>query len=143
MSKNVKGFIGLFTGLAAFILLIAAFLIPTAPIQGTVISLYGGANVIMALIAAALGITAIVFGIISIRDSDKKGPRKAGIIIGSFAIIISLLSSGIFALTGALTDYANGKKDTVFSQIDNKSRAELDKSIKELKEAFEAEQTAE
>ena len=94
MKKNVKGFIGLFAGIASFVLTGVAASVLTNKIEGTKIALHGDINVTMALIAAALGLVAIVFGILSIKHKDQKGPRKAGIIVGVFAVIIALAAAG-------------------------------------------------
>ena len=138
MKKNVFGFIGLFAGIGAFVLLIAALFMPTAAISGSTFALYGGVNVTMALIAAALGVTAIVFGIISRKDRDKKGPRKAGVIVGVFAMIISLMGAGLFSLTGTIVDYANGKSNSVIAQLDAEQRKPVDDLITQVRTQFPA-----
>ena len=131
MKKNVFGFIGLFAGIGAFVLLIAALFMPTAAISGSTFALYGGVNVTMALIAAALGVTAIVFGIISRKDRDKKGPRKAGIIVGVFAIIASLLSAGAFALTNEIVKYWNPNEKSTMIEDLVKDNADMKKQLDE------------
>lgn len=134
--KNVKGFIGLFTGIAAFILIGLALFLPTYKIAGTSIALHGTTNIIMAIVAGVLGIIAIVFGIMSKKDRDKKGPRKAGVIIGIFAIIISLISAGVCALTKTLVDYANGVPNSAFSQLDDESRKSIDKALDDIRAQY-------
>ncbi len=135
MKKNVKGFIGLFSGFAAFLLIGIALFVPTTPIKGTSLALHGGFNIALALIAAVLGICAIVFGVMSRKDADKKGPRKAGVIIGIFAIIIALISSGICALFSTIADYANDVPGNALSQMDESSREQIDKVIEQLRQA--------
>lgn len=133
MKKNVKGFIGLFTGIAAFILIGIALFVPTNPIRDTGIALHGGANVAMAFIAALLGIVAIVFGVMSRKGKDTQtGPRKAGVIIGIFAILIALGTAGICSLSQSLADYANGVPGNAISKMDSQTRQSIDKAISEL-----------
>lgn len=134
MKKNVKGFIGLFSGIAAFILIGVALFVPTNPIQGTVIALHGSVNVALALIGGLLGIVAIVFGIMSRKGRDTEiGPRKAGVIVGSFAILIALISCGICSMTQLIADYANGVPGNVISQMDPAARQEIDNSLQQFK----------
>ena len=139
MKKNVKGFIGLFTGIAAFILILAAIFVPANPISGSALALHGSANVIMALVGGLLGIVAIVFGVMSRKDADKKGPRKAGVIIGVFAIIFALLASAVCSLTKEIADYANGKPNSVLSQMDETQRKDIDKTIDMIRQEYPAE----
>ena len=133
MQKNVKGIIGLICALASVILTGAAFCLPTSKINGSSISLYGSINVYMCFGAAFLGLLAIIFGILAVRDRDKKGPRKAGIIIGAIAIVIAMCSAGICGLVSAMVDYANGKSDTIVSKLDDETRRNLDEMIDRLK----------
>ena len=139
MKKNVKGFIGLFAGLAAFVLIGIALFVPTNPISGTSLALHGSFNIIIALVGAVLGIIAIVFGIMSRKDADKTGPRKAGVIVGVFAVIIALMSTGICALTSTVADYANNVPGNAMSQMDKNDRANLDKAIEQLRQQYPAE----
>ena len=132
MQKNVKGFIGLFIGLAAFIVIIIA-MVPFTPINGTSINFYGRINSTLALIGAGLGVVAIIFGALSVKDKDKTGPRKAGIIVGIFAVIIGLIFSGIAGLLSSFTDYANGVPGNALSQLDESQRKEIDKALEQLK----------
>lgn len=140
MKKNVKGFIGLFAGLAAFVLIGIALFVPTNPIIGTSLALHGGINIILAIVGAVLGIAAIVFGIMSRKDADKKGPRKAGVIVGVFAVIIALMSTGICALTRTVADYANNVPGNALSQVDEETRSNLDKAIEQLRQQYPAEE---
>ncbi|MBQ2487066.1 MAG: hypothetical protein II517_01845 [Ruminococcus sp.] len=139
MKKNVNGFIGLFAGIAAFVLIGIALFALTNPISGTTLALHGGFNVIIALVGAVLGIVAIVFGVMSRKDADKKGPRKAGVIVGVFAIIIALMSAGVCTLTKTIADYANNVPGNALSQMDNGNRAEMDKMIEQLRLQYPAE----
>ena len=140
MKKNVKGFIGLFAGLAAFVLIGIALFVPTNPIIGTSLALHGGLNIILAIVGAVLGIAAIVFGIMSRKDADKKGPRKAGVIVGVFAVIIALMSTGVSALTRTVADYANNVPGNALSQVDEETRSNLDKAIEQLRQQYSAEE---
>ena len=141
--KNVKGYIGLFLGLASFVLSGIALGVMTNKIEGTSISLYSGFNSTIALIAALVGIAAIVFGIMSLKDKDKKGPRKAGIIVGIFAVIIGFSAMGICSCLSAVADYANGVPGNALSQVDESSRAQIDEALKQLREADQAAQSGE
>lgn len=132
MQKNVKGFIGLFIGLAAFIVIIIA-MVPFTPINGTSINFYGRINSTLALIGAGLGVVAIIFGALSVKDKDKTGPRKAGIIVGIFAVIIGLIFSGVAGLLSVFTDYANGVPGNAISQLDESQRKDIDKALEQLK----------
>lgn len=138
MKKNVKGFIGLFAGIAAFVLIGIALFVTTNPISGTSVALHGGFNVIVALVGAVLGIVAIVFGVMSRKDTDKTGPRKAGIVVGVFAVIIALMSTGICALTSAIADYANNVPGNALSQVDKNQLADLDKAIEQFRQDYPA-----
>ncbi len=133
MKKNVKGFIGLFAGIASFVLTGVAASVLTNKIEGTKIALHGDINVTMALIAAALGLVAIVFGILSIKHKDQKGPRKAGIIVGVFAVIIALAAAGICALTREIANYANGVPGNAIAQMDESQRESIDEFIKNIR----------
>lgn len=137
--KNVKGFIGLFAGLAAIVLIVLAFFVGAETIVGSSIALPGKMGVILSLVAIVLGIVAIVFGVMSRKDKDKKGPRKAGVIIGIIAIIIALFSSAICFLTHTFVNYANGKLDEeIVSQLDEKSRNDLDKLVDQIRAEYPA-----
>lgn len=137
MKKNVLGFIALFSGIAAFICIIIAF-IPTTPIAGSSLSLYGGINVACAGGSIFLGLVALITGIISMRFRDKMGPRKAGMIIGIFAIIIGLISFVTTSISKVIVDYANKVPGNVISQMDDESRKTFDDSLKELIEKYPA-----
>ena len=137
MKKNVPGFIALFSGIAAFVCIIIAF-IPTTPNSGSSLSLMGGMNLAFAGVGVLLGLVALITGIISIRRRDQKGPRKAGMIIGIFAIIISLIACGVTAVSKAFVDYANNVPGNALSQMDDSSRKTLDDSLKELREKYPA-----
>lgn len=136
MKKNVKGFIGLFAGIAAFILIGIALFVPTNPISGSALALHGSANMAMALIGGALGIVAIVFGVMSRKDADKTGPRKSGVIIGIFAIILALIATGVCSVSKAVADYANGKNDSIVSQMNESQRKDIDKAIDQLRNQY-------
>lgn len=131
--KNVKGFIGLFSALAALILICIALFVPFNPIEGTNVSLHGGPNIAMSWIAAGLGVIAIIFGILAVKDRDKTGPRKAGIIIGAIAVVIAMISAGICSLFAMIADYANGKPNTIISQMSESERKSIDDMIDQLK----------
>lgn len=134
--KNVKGFIGLAAGLLSIVLFIAAFLVPTAPIKGSTVKFFGQINLILCGAAVILAIVAIVFGAISKKDADKKGPRKAGVIIGIIMLIFSLLGSLLMNLLVQITDYANnGKNSAIYELIkDNpESLKALDKAVEEFR----------
>ena len=137
--KNVKGFIGLFAGLAAIVLIILAFFVGAETIVGSSVALPGKTGVILALIAAVLGIVAIVFGVMSRKDKDKKGPRKAGVIIGIIAIIIALFSSATCFLTHTFVNYANGKTDQkLLDEMDEGTRKDLDKLVDQIRAEYPA-----
>lgn len=137
MQKNVKGFIGLFAGIASFILTIVSLCMLTNPIRDTSLALHGSINVTLALIAAGLGLVAIVFGAMSVRDKDKKGPRKAGIIIGVFAIIVALCSAGICSMTKMVVEYANGESNELVSKMSDAEREAFDKQMDEFFQQLE------
>lgn len=139
MKKNVKGFIGLFLGLGAIILIGVSIFLPTEQIDGSSLSLPGKTNAIIALIAFFVGIAAIVFGVTSRKDKDKTGPRKAGVIIGVIAIILALISSALCSLLHLFVNYANGKIDQeIIADMDQKSLDKLDKYIEDIRSEFPA-----
>ena len=134
MEKNIKGFIGLFAGLAAFGCLIASF-IPLEQIQGSNgLKFYGDVNVRLAFIGFIAAIVAIVFGALSKKHIDKKGPRKAGIIIGIFAVIISLFAMGITGICSVITDYGNGKSTALVENMSQEERQQIDEFVARLKD---------
>lgn len=137
MKKNVKGFISLFSALAAFVCIIIAF-IPTAPIAGTSLSLMGGMNLAFAGVGVLLGLVALITGIMSLRHHDQKGPRKAGMIIGIFAIIISLIACAVTAISKTFVDYANNEPGNALSQMDQSSRQAMDDALKQLRTQYPA-----
>lgn len=130
--KNVKGFVGLFAGLLSFVCIFIS-LIPMEKIIDSNTKFYGSTNTTLAVIAAVLGIVAIVAGAMSKKDSDKKGPRKSGVIIGIFAVIISLIAAGTTAVLSTVTDYANGKDVSAFESLDDSQRETLDELVATLK----------
>lgn len=137
MKKNVKGFIGLFSAIGAILLALAALFFPTAHITGSSLSLPGSMNVTMAAIAAGLGVIAIIFGILAVREPDKQGPRKAGIIVGVFAILIGLGSAAFCGMFGMIADYANKVPGNALSQsLPEDQRQSFDKMIDELRTQF-------
>lgn len=137
MKKNVKGFIGLFSAIGAILLALAALFFPTAHITGSSLSLPGSMNVTMAAIAAGLGVIAIIFGILAVREPDKQGPRKAGIIVGVFAILIGLGSAAFCGMFGMIADYANNVPGNALSQsLPEDQRQSFDKLIDELRTQF-------
>lgn len=137
MKKNVKGFIGLFSAIGGIILAIAALCFPTAHITGSSLSLPGSMNTTMALIAAGLGVLAIIFGILAVREQDKQGPRKAGIIVGVFAILIGLGSAAFCGVFGMVADYANNVPGNTLSQsLQESQKKDFDKLIDDLRTQF-------
>lgn len=137
MKKNVKGFIGLFAAIGAIVLALAALFFPTAHITGSSLSLPGSMNVTMALIAAGLGVLAIIFGILAVREPDKQGPRKAGIIIGVFAILIGLGAAAFCGIFGMVADYANNVPGNTISQsLDESQKKEFDKLVEQIRTQF-------
>ncbi len=140
MKKNVKGFIGLFSGLAAFGCLIASF-IPLEEIQGSNgIKFYGSINTRLAFIGFILAIVAIVFGALSKKYIDRKGPRKSGIVLGIFAVIISIFAMGITGVCSMVTDYANGKSTALVENVSPEERQQIDDLVAQLKNGFAQEQ---
>ena len=78
-----------------------------------------------------MGVLAIIIGILSLKDRDKKGPRKAGIIVGVFAIIASLLSAGVFALTNEIVKYWNPNEKSTMIEDLVKDNPDMKKQIDE------------
>ena len=68
------------------------------------------------------------------KHIDKKGPRKAGIIIGIFAVIISLFAMGITGICSVITDYANGKSTALVENMSQEERQQIDEFIANLKD---------
>ena len=136
MKKNVKGFIGLFAGIAAIVLAAVALFVPTYQIKGSSLSLHGDFNVYISLIGALLGLAAIIFGIISLKGKDKKGPRKSGIVIGVIAIIVSLIISGVCVLFREIVNYANDVPGNYISTADKETKEKVDKMIQEIRDKF-------
>ena len=137
MKKNIFGFAALFSGIAAFVCIILAF-IPTTPISGSSLSLMGGTNLAFAGVGVVLGLAALITGIISTRKRDQKGPRKAGLIIGIFAIIISIIACGVTAVSKTLADYANNVPGNAISQADESSRKTIDDALNQLRSQYPA-----
>ncbi len=135
MKKNVKGFIGLFTGIAAFIAIFVSLFALTNPIKDWGFALHGGFNIAMAFVGVVLGIVAIVFGILSRKGRNtEKGPRKAGVIIGVFAVIIALLSAGLCSISKSVADYINHVPGNSIEQMDEASRKPIDDAIEQLEQ---------
>ncbi len=132
MKKNTKGIIGLTAGILSFASIIMTF-VPLHQLAGSSIMFLGTTNIFFGVAAGVLALIAIIFGIMSRKDADKKGPRKAGIIVGAFAIIIAMFSTGIAGLGSMITDYANHVEGNVISQMDSKTREPIDKMLVELK----------
>ena len=137
MKKNVKGFIALFAALAAVVCIIISFAVPMASVKGTSFKLWGNGNLYLGIIACVLAIVAIVFGFLSKKDADKKGPRKAGIIIGFIAVFVSFLAMALGGLCGILVDYFNnGEKSAIYESLDKEQRDSFDKFYKELVDKY-------
>ncbi len=137
MKKNVKGFISLFTGIAAVIFIILAFAVRTAKIKGSDTVFYSFKNVGFAGLAFLFGVVALIFGILSIKGGrEKMGPRKSGLILAIVMIIVSFFSFFVTAFFAAVTDYANrGEKSFVYESIKNDadSKKFFDDFVKELR----------
>lgn len=134
MEKNVKGIVGLISALLAFVLIIVAF-VPMTPLKDINISFYGGINTAVALVAVLLSLVAIVAGAMSVKHKDKKGPRKAGIIVGVLTLIISLISWGMLSAATVLTDYVNGTNQELTNSMTQEEKESLDNLLEQLKEA--------
>ena len=113
MKKNVKGIIGLFLSLAGIGCLALTIFLPMEKLTGFGIdgraSFYGNVNFIISWAGVALCIVGIVFGALSIKDKDKKGPRKAGIIFGVLGLIFGLVCSLVIGLFSAVTEFINSE----------------------------------
>lgn len=134
--KNVKGIIGLVSGLLSLVLVLAALFVPTTPINGTSMKFYGNLNLILCGCAVVLASVAIVFGVMSRKDADKKGPRKAGVIIGVIMILVSLIAAGIVYVMTMVTDYANNGHDSKIYQMvkdDPETAKSLDEAVEKLR----------
>ena len=137
MKKNVKGFIGLFAAIGAIVLAFAALIFPASHISGSSLSLPGSMNVTMALIAAGLGVLAIIFGILAVREPDKQGPRKAGIIVGLLAILLGLGAAALCVILGMVDDCANnGPGNTLSQSLDESKKKEFDKLVEQIRTRF-------
>ena len=137
MKKNVKGFIALFAALAAVVCIIISFAVPMASIKGTAIKLWGNPNLYLGIVACVLAIVAIVFGFLSKKDADKKGPRKAGIIIGFIAVFVSFLAMALGGLFGLIVEYANDPENsTIAKSMSVEDRKSFDEMIEKLRAEY-------
>ncbi len=122
--KNVKGIIALCLALASVLLNIIAF-IPMEKLTGFdidgKIAFFGSVNVTLSQIALIFAIAAIVLGIMARKHTDKKGPRKSGLIIGIIFIFVSLITLAITAGLSTITEYINsdGKSGVIYESIKN------------------------
>lgn len=137
MKMNVKGFIALIAGLLAFLFIIISFMLPLGQINGTDIKFYDFPNMYVAMISVPLGIFAIVMGVLSRKDKDKKGPRKSGLIIGIIAIVLGIIATISTGLLSMVTLYANNPNDSAFSSLSADQREDLDKIVDQLKNGGE------
>lgn len=134
--KNVKGFIGLFLGLASILLIIVSLFCPMEKLTGFgldgKVSLHSSANVAIAVIAVACAIAAIVFGVMAKKEADKKGPRKSGFIIGIICVILGLIAAGLVAFMSSFTEYINsdGKNGWIAESV--KSDKDMKKTMDDL-----------
>lgn len=134
--KNVKGYIGLFLGLASIILILVGVFVPMTKLTGFglggKLSLHGTPNIAMIWIAVVCAIAAIVFGAMSKKDADKKGPRKPGVIIGILCVIFGLISALTVGLLSSMTEFINseGKNGMVAEMV--KDNDDLKKTMDEL-----------
>ncbi|MBQ9460782.1 MAG: hypothetical protein IJU51_02530 [Clostridia bacterium] len=149
MKTNVKGVIGLITGLAALGLLgTAAFLHPEKltgfGINGKM-SFFGMTNIIMAWSGVAIAIAAIVFGVMANKKKDTKGPKKAGIVIGIIGVIIGLAVAGVVSLFSSITEFVNsdGKSGMLAEAISNSpdSQKNIDDFVRALQRSAGVEET--
>ena len=137
MKKNVKGFIALFAALAAVVCIIISFAVPMASIKGTSIKLWGNPNLYLGIVACVLAIVAIVFGFLSKKDADKKGPRKAGIIIGFIAVFVSFLAMAMGGLFGLIVEYANDPENsTIAKSMSVEDRKNFDEMIEKFRTEY-------
>ncbi len=103
------------------------------------VSFYGNTNVTFIWISVLCAVAAIVFGVMSRKDKDKKGPRKAGIILGILCVIAGLLSALIIGMLTMITDYINsdGKSGLIAEELekDSSQKENVDKIIRELQKS--------
>lgn len=107
--KNTKGFIALFSALAALVCLVVGVCIPLTKIIDT--PFWGYPNLILGIVALVLCLIAIVFAILSFKDKDKKGPRKAGLFLGIFFLLFTWIPMVIGWFGGAIDAYTKGNND--------------------------------
>lgn len=135
--KSVKGLISLVAALLCIVCIIVSY-IPFTPItiEGTNKSVvfFSDINVILPGIAVLLALIAIVAGIMAGKDKDKSGPKRVGMIIGIFGIIIALITCGVTALMNEVGKFAQGK-DCIFSES-LKDNPDLQKSLDDFKKSL-------
>ena len=131
MQKNVKGIVSLVAALLAIVCIVIAF-IPTAALRDTSVKFYGGTNVVFAAIAIPLGLIALIAGIMSLKQSDKKGPRKTGMILGILAILCAIFATAATSILSVVTNYANNPNDPAFSSMSQEQKDTIDKLIDQI-----------
>ncbi len=139
--KNVKGYIGLFLGLASIILILAACFFPMTKLTGFGLdgkmSFFGTPNVIMIWSAIGCAVFAIIFGAMSKKDADKKGPRKPGVIIGIICIILGLLASLVVGFMTSVTEFINSEGETgMIAELINDNK-DVQKTMDDLLRAMQ------
>ena len=140
--RNTKGYIGLFLGLASIAAIIVAVFVPFTKLTGFgidgKITFFGTINVALCWIGVVLAIAAIVFGAMSKKDADKKGPRKSGVIIGIICIVLGLIASLVVGLLSMFTEFINSEgTDGVIANIirdDPNTKKQVDDVIKGIQE---------
>lgn len=147
--KNVKGYIGLFLGLASIVLFLVACFVPMTKLTGFnfdgKMSFYGSTNVTFVWISVLFALAAIVFGFMSRKHKDKKGPRKPGVIIGIIFVILGLIAALFIGLLSTITEYINndGQSGVIADTLkDDPSQKEtIDNLVKALQKAAGVEET--
>lgn len=147
--KNVKGYIGLFLGLAAILLILVSAFVPMTSLTGFGMNgktnFFGNINIAIAWGGVILAIAAIVFGAMSKKDADKKGPRKPGVVIGIICLIIGLMCVAVISLFSTITEFinSNGQSGMIADIVkDNDDlRKQMDNVIKAIQKSAGVEET--
>ena len=137
---NVKGVVGLILSLVS-LCCIGISWVPLVPLTGMGfdghLSFYGFLNMILLGVAFVCASAAVVFAAMSKKDADKRGPRKAGMIIGIIAIVITLLASLGIGTMSMITEYINsdGQSGVIAeaTKTDENMKKQIDDAVAQLK----------
>lgn len=98
------------------------------------VTFFSTANLITACCAIFLSLVAIISGAMAGKDKDKSGPKRLGMVLGIFGIIIALISCGIASLFAEIGKYIEGKDSSISEAV--KNNPDVQKQLEEFRQSL-------